>query len=251
MATYELRPLGVGEILDRGIGLYRDHFAALLGVAAVCQGPAVVLGLYVALGGGVLHHFGAWLIAWVLSFLGYLLAAGATLWIVSEAYLGHEPDFDTALRFAGRKMWPLFLAGGTSGLVTLLAAMLLFVPGGIGACGYSVVSQVGGLETRDRPTRALGRSWALTRGAKGKAFALGLVCAVLVFVPGLAVQLLALFALRSTPEVGNALAQVVYLVVRPIVACAFTLFYYDLRVRKEAFDLELLSSQLGGGAATA
>lgn len=248
MATYELRPLGVGEILDRGISLYRDHFAALLGVAAVCQGPAVVLSLYVALGGGVLQHIGLWLLAALLSFLGYLLASGATLWIVSEAYLGHEPDFEQALRFAGRKMWALFLAGGASGLLTFLAALLLFVPGIIVACGYSVVSQVVVLEQLDRPTAALGRSWALTRGAKGKAFAVGLVASVLVLVPGLAVNLAAVFAMRSNPEIGNALAQVVYLVVRPVVACAFTLFYYDLRVRKEAFDLELLSSQLGAGA---
>jgi hypothetical protein len=33
----------------------------------------------------------------------------------------------------------------------------------------------------------------------------------------------------------------------PVVSCAFTLFYYDLRVRKEAFDLDHLSRQIGLG----
>ena len=37
----------------------------------------------------------------------------------------------------------------------------------------------------------------------------------------------------------------------PFISCVFTLFYYDLRVRKEAFDLELLSQQLGVAAARA
>ena len=250
MATYDLRPLSVGEILDRGIGLYRDHFVTLVGIAAVCQGPATVVNLYVALGGGVLEHGGLWFLASVLNFLGYLLAAGATLHVISDAYLGHQPDLGTALRFAGRKMWPLFVAGASSGIVIFLAALLLFVPGVIVACGYSVVSPVVVLETLDRSSDALKRSWALTKGAKGKAFTLFVVAFVLVFLPGMAVNFVLLMALRSTPEVGQTLAQVLYLVVRPIVACMFTLFYYDLRVRKEGFDLELLAQQIGVGAAT-
>jgi len=31
----------------------------------------------------------------------------------------------------------------------------------------------------------------------------------------------------------------------PLPACALTLVYYDSRVRREAFDLEILSAQLG------
>jgi hypothetical protein len=34
------------------------------------------------------------------------------------------------------------------------------------------------------------------------------------------------------------------LVVTPILYCVLTLLYYDLRVRKEAFDLEMLAAQL-------
>jgi hypothetical protein len=37
----------------------------------------------------------------------------------------------------------------------------------------------------------------------------------------------------------------VTLLIYPLIACVFTLFYYDLRVRKEGFDLEVLSGQLG------
>ena len=34
-------------------------------------------------------------------------------------------------------------------------------------------------------------------------------------------------------------------VLAPILPCALTLLYYDLRVRREAFDLQILSEQLG------
>jgi hypothetical protein len=31
----------------------------------------------------------------------------------------------------------------------------------------------------------------------------------------------------------------------PAISCVFTLMYYDLRVRREAFDLQMLSQRLG------
>jgi len=40
------------------------------------------------------------------------------------------------------------------------------------------------------------------------------------------------------------LAACVSLLIYPVLTCVFTLFYYDLRVRKEGFDLEMLSRQL-------
>ncbi len=35
------------------------------------------------------------------------------------------------------------------------------------------------------------------------------------------------------------------IVLAPILRCALTLAYYDLRVRREAFDIQILSEQLG------
>ena len=247
MATYELRPLGVGEILDRGVGIYRGHFAILLAIAAVCQGPAAVVRLYVALGGGALVHPLAFLVALLLGSFGYFLAAGATLRVISQAYLGSEPVLGDALGFAWRKMWPLLVAGFASNLVMVLAMLLLIVPGIIVACGYAVVSQVVVLEEPKRSTDALSRSWALTKGFKGQAFFLGFVALVILSLPSLAVAML----LRSAPELGSAVNELVSLLLRPILTCAFTLFYYDLRVRKEAFDLDLLGQQIGVGASTA
>jgi Na+/serine symporter len=41
------------------------------------------------------------------------------------------------------------------------------------------------------------------------------------------------------------LASLIGIVLAPILPCALTLLYYDLRVRREAFDLQILSEQLG------
>jgi hypothetical protein len=41
------------------------------------------------------------------------------------------------------------------------------------------------------------------------------------------------------------LASLIGIVLAPILPCVLTLLYYDLRVRREAFDLQILSEQLG------
>jgi hypothetical protein len=44
-------------------------------------------------------------------------------------------------------------------------------------------------------------------------------------------------------QVGNFLGNIL---VAPISMIAFALFYYDLRVRKEAFDLQVMMQAIGG-----
>jgi hypothetical protein len=44
---------------------------------------------------------------------------------------------------------------------------------------------------------------------------------------------------------ATLLAARVSRLVYPLISCVFTLCYYDLRVRKEGFDLEVLGRQLG------
>jgi len=43
------------------------------------------------------------------------------------------------------------------------------------------------------------------------------------------------------------LAALLPIVMTPLLSCIFTLMYYDLRVRREAFDLQVLGQQLGIG----
>jgi hypothetical protein len=47
--------------------------------------------------------------------------------------------------------------------------------------------------------------------------------------------------------VVGALSQFLPIVCAPLIVSALTLLYYDLRVRREGFDLQLLSQRLGVG----
>ena len=101
------------------------------------------------------------------------------------------------------------------------------------------------------PGAAIRRSWELTSQHVGRAFgvilSLVIVEALIGIVLGTLVGALSAPLGVSTP-LGLAVRDVGQLVVSlleaPILATGLTLFYFDLRVRKEAFDLELLAHQV-------
>ncbi len=96
---------------------------------------------------------------------------------------------------------------------------------------------------------AFGRSWELTRNFKLKLLGLGIIAYLIAnFVPSAFVGGIGGYAALSNPALQPAVVVVSALlpiVLAPILPCVFTLLYYDLRVRREGFDLQLLGQQLG------
>ena len=244
-----LQPLSVGEILDATFALYRRRFGLLFGIALFAQGPAKAYELYLTFSGAtVLTHPVRWLLLMIVAWVGWLLAAGATLKAVSETYLERDIQAGDALRFSLGKLWPLVIAGFAAGLLGGLATLLLIVPGVIVFCGYSVVSQVVVLEQLPRSTDALSRSWELTRGNRNRALGLFVVFYLIIGLPQMGAGVLAA-VVPSAQTVILSAAAVLQLVLTPLMVVGFTLYYYDLRIRKEAFDLELLGQQLSAASA--
>src|SRR3989442_4226746 len=172
MATTQLRPMAMGEILDASFALLRRHAGVFFGVAIVCQGLPTALGLFVEFNGGARQHFGLYALSQLLSFIGYLLIPGASIRVVSQAYLGHEPSLSDALDFAFSKLGRTLAAGFATGILVLLASILLIIPGIVVASGLSVAVQAAVLEPLPGGTDGLGRSWSLTQGVKWRARAL-------------------------------------------------------------------------------
>jgi hypothetical protein len=248
MATTRLRPMSMGEILDASFALLRHHAGVFFGIAIVCQGVPTALSMYVQFSGGPARHLGLSTIGQVLSMFGYLLVTGASIRVVSEAYLGRDPGMAEALNFAFAKLGRTLSAGFSAGILTILAALLFIIPGIVVACGLAVAVQAGVLEPLKSGSDGVGRSWSLTKGFKGKAF--GLYCVIMVlfvlFILGFGI-VAGIAAAIFRPLVAPAVIGMglVFLFLYPFTSCVFTLFYYDLRVRKEAFDLEVLSRHLG------
>ena len=245
--TYQLRPLSIGEILDGALVLLRRHFALVLGIAVVCEGIPTAMDVYIDLTGGGSQSPGLSLLDRLLTLVGSVLVTGATVRVVSEAYLGRTPLFGDAMRFAGSRFGTILGANIMSGFLTVLATLALVIPGIVVACGYSVAAEAAALEAGSA-SEALRRSWDLTKGFKWKALALGVVSIGLILVVYLGAGVLGGImgeVMGGLDEVLAVLAACVSLLIYPVISCVFTLFYYDLRVRKEGYDLEMLSRQLG------
>lgn len=126
----------------------------------------------------------------------------------------------------------------------LIAVRFLFITQAIVIEGYG-------------PMRSLGRSWRLVSGSfwrvLGIAFVLFLLVQVVAYLPtiivsfilgatmGSLVDPLQNYTLRQSLLIlVNYVAQILVL---PLQLGAYTLLYYDLRIRKEGFDIQLLAEE--------
>ncbi len=119
-------------------------------------------------------------------------------------------------------------------------------------CAYAATTPIVVLEDLSSSFDAFSRSWELTRGARLKVFGTVVVAWLIsVFLPQLVVSgisgALGVAGNNSLQPFFVVVASLLGIVLAPILPCALTLLYYDLRVRREAFDLQVLSAQLGTG----
>lgn len=109
------------------------------------------------------------------------------------------------------------------------------------------------------PVRGLGRSFRLVRGewwrTLGILFLLQILIGIISFALGLVFSVFFTMVPGLTLEARQVLSQItsslVAAVVGPIPALTITLLYFDLRVRKEGYDLEELARQAAQGSASA
>jgi len=256
MTLVDLRPLTLGEILDRTFTLFRRHFVLWIGITAIPQLIALAFQLLrtFAVGPGtaavtsltlILVSLAVFLIAYVAS----LFAQGATFFAVGDLYLSRPVSVANCLRRAWSEIGTVFAVGLLNGLAILAGAIALIIPGIYIGCRL-IVSVPAALIEQRGPSEALGRSWRLTKDNAGRAFVMVLLYLVIVFAAVMIVQAPFMIAIAFSKgnyamlqlwtvlmQVGNALVNIV---VSPILLIATSIFYFDLRVRKEAFDLQFM-----------
>ena len=268
----DLRPLSVGEIIDVAIKIWRRHLPTLARIVFVVVAPVQVLSALVAASvsstdtvfNGVdsagnpavdTHALAGWLAgmftAQALSALAFLVASAAVLRAVSVAYLGGTPDWRDSLRAATGRLRSLIWLGLLMSSGLFLAAVALFVPFIWLGVAWSVAFPVLIAEGQ-RGTGALRRAFRLVRGRWWPTFGALLLAFMFQFFLGLVVGI-PLGFLTANWDSGSAAAIALTtavsvlssVVTTPFMAAVLVLIYFDLRVRKEGFDLELLSQGVG------
>jgi len=271
MANLDLRPLSLGELLDRTFTLYRQHFALFVGISAIPHLLVLALNLANTLAStgtatprqGQLPSTGLMAGGVVVAILGiaiylivYLFAQGGTFFAVSEIYLGRTTTIGASLRRMRGKVLKLLGVTILNGLAVGAATILLIIPGIYMLCRLMACVPAALFEDLG-PGESLSRSFDLTKNEAGRAFVIWLLYFVLAIVAATLFEFpfsfMAGLAVRQTGSpaqlwtalmhVGNFLGTVL---VTPYLTIATAVFYYDLRVRKEAFDLQLM---MNAGAA--
>jgi hypothetical protein len=278
MSTKELyiEPMTVGMVLDRSFRLYRENFALMIGLTAMIQLPVliltvgvpllqqvnVLLGVLAALVGGL-----AALIT--LLVLGPWVTAASTK-AVSERYLGNEITAVVALKFGSRYLVQLLLIqlvigliiggivllGIIPGMVLLVFApvvgivvmALVLIPVIVLTLSYLLVAPVAVLEKLSSGTEIRRRSWDLVTGHRWRVFAVVAVITVaqllFSFSGTFFVQMVYGSVSGTGQAIGGIISGIAGLLTAPLQPIAVTLIYYDLRIRKEGFDLEMLSQAI-------
>ena len=245
-----LRELTLGEVLDVSFGLYRSLFAPLLMVAVVSQVLPMILGVYLGASGELFLNLGLSLLYLLLAVILGSLGIAASTFIVSDAYLGRGVSALAALGRAASILLRIVALSMLTSLLIGIGFLLLIVPGVLLLAGLILSTVVLVLESPEGPVAAMGRSWELTRGFRTKVLLAMFVAFLLLLVPSIAVGGAA--GLLGDPDgrlslLVLVLESVLQVFIYPYVYVVMTVLYYDLRVRKEGFDLELLSTSLAAG----
>ena len=275
----QLRPLSIGELLDQTFRLYREHFWLFVGMATLAM---VLAGGIVALvvvlftlffGGGTSAQLAlsAALIGVPTVVIGYAgslaLCYAAIVYAASQLYLEQPATIRGSYNAVMRRFWALtglvILMGMIIFAATVLGILALIIGALVtcflSACYVSLSIPAMVLEGSG-VMDSLRRSYAMVKGDLGKValtlfvfWAVQTAASYLLMYGGM-IPLLVISVQHGTPPpiwaallpyLGQFLAIIVTM---PLMGIALSLVYYDIRIRREAFDLQVMMSSLGPAA---
>ena len=298
MEAPQLRPLGVGDIVDRVFSMYRQRAILFMTLSAV---PYLALFLVI---GGIILSVGAMLtpllpffntigtgpvspnviltpaigtafftlavvglIAGLISVLFLSVQIGSIVDAAAARYLGRETTVGASFR-AGLRVAPKIIGTGLLlffalffGWIALFIIVALAnnalvatvgILGGLVATVYVFASWlvapvVAALEPIG-PIHAIRRSWWLSNGHRWRILGLQILLGVLQAVLSTLISVIFVAAFISDTTVRLVLQNVVNVIATvlwaPVEWGTFTILYFDLRVRKEALDLQIAAEAL-------
>ena len=267
-APVELKPRGIGELLDAAVKVVVRHRRALFGAVLVVIVPAQILSLVVtsstypetstyfdtvtATGDEAATFAIGQIVVGLITFLMTLVAVGACYRALVEGYLGGSPGWRESVGFAFRRIHSVLWITIIYSLACLIGFVLLILPFFWVAVAFSLVLAVHFSEGL-KGFKAMGRSANLVSGRWWATFGLLLVAVILYFVLSWIIQFGITLPVAAAADdsavaffAANAIASTISATLTiPFLAAVVALSYFDLRIRKEGLDLEVLASRIG------
>lgn len=252
-----LQPMGIGELLDKTIKLFRKRFFKFIAITAIGYIPfiiiAILFGVFAAVSTIALstppnpNPFSnippsLWGIMVLLTIVGSLVYGITRLGLIKacqEVIFEDQITMGKCFKTGLRKLFPYIVAGILVFFAVFFGFILLIIPGIIFSVWFSVFEPVTVLEDSGY-ARALGRSKFLVKGYFWRTLGFFIVTGLLSFaVVGILSQILGLI-----PIVGQLISLLLQLIIIPFQVIAETLYYYNQRAVKEGLDLSLASEDV-------
>jgi hypothetical protein len=254
MADTALRPRTIIEILDGAFTLFRRDYLKFVSIMAVISLPyqAAMLwwnSTYFAemmrspSGGEDLGiAFGGMLLPFLGAILWNPIVEATIITAASDCYHGREVNIGATLVTFGRRVGTLLVAIFLRALVLLVGMILFVIPGIYFYLRFFNVPAAIMLEQAS-VSNSFSRSSVLTKGSKAKIA----VTLIIVYLILGCLQFLSLFIVIFTSNVTvlSVIQALFNVLLYPLIPISMTLLYYDMRIRKEGYDIELMSKDLG------
>ncbi len=262
---YNIRELGISEMLDHTVTLFKDHFKFCLKIFAFTVLPASILyGIFFGLLMADIQALTAqqmtgvgpdpsdfaeqflapefWLgftLVGIIYAVGYGLCQCAVTYGIAKVYVGEEISVGDSIKQAAKKLMGLIAIGFLTVVPLMLGFMLLIIPGVILMLMWYLVIPVYVIEDTSA-FGSLGRSARLMDGHKGKVFVLGLLYSLIsggISTAGNAI---------SDPTLSFVFSSVISGILLVVTSIMVTVVYFSARSKVDNYDLELLAKDVQG-----
>lgn len=244
-------PLSIGQVLDKGFGLFKASFTSVIGISAAGNLLYIPVNLVSSRaltgppsGNLTVAYFAATLVFVVIS----LVVSGAIIARIGGIATGKPIAFGQALRTGLRRGPALFIVSLIYGLLVVIG-FLLVVPGiylmvALAFCFYPVVLEnKGSLES-------LAESRVLVRGSWWRTAGILTVIGIILLCAYLIIGFIASLFFFASPGqslggsagpfvlfLDNVIGPIVNAVFAPLSYAMFMVVYFDLKLRREGTDL--------------
>ena len=277
-AATSLQPMGFSDILDTMFSLYRNHFELFVRICSVYFVCGFVVNLLIgvatvsAAGSGEFNVAMVALVTGILSLISsvvMLFVIGGLVFGSAQVFLGKQITSNTVFNQTKRRFWPYLGSNLLYALVVgVLTITLIGIPFAIFFGFRWIFCSLAAVFEEKSAVRALKRSSELVKGGWWRVFGMMIGIFLLVFFVQLILQFSLLFVLGLTQRMGgdgnlvemlrsmfvpqlttwnefvvysirNFLSLAITCLMLPVGVIGVTLVYFDQRIRKEGFDIEM------------
>lgn len=248
-ATYRAR--STTEIVDAAFQVVRRHYGAFLLVTAAFSVPRIFVSAILANdllafsqadpALGVPDIPTSLLFAYLAGWVWLTLTSAVLMVLAGQAYMGEQFSVGAAFRAVMKRLPGLLLVSLVQ-YILLMFGFILFIVGALYFFARFCSAQSALLFENVSAGTALRRASELSKGRKRHILNATLLVGLVYMLMSMATA--AIFGFTKSFALTQLGSNLLFIALYPLVPATLMLLYYDLRIRGEAFDLELMARRL-------